>query len=92
MRPMRLALTPAKGYVYRADRRANPGQARSVMNYSTDFKSLKGKVSDEEWQAFGGILGHYHISESKVDPGPAIDWEPFLAAVRARRAELELEP
>jgi hypothetical protein len=33
---------------------------------------------------FEGILGHYHISTTKVDPGPAFDWQAFLARVRAR--------
>ena len=29
-----------------------------------------------------GILGHYHLTRRKVDPGPAFDWDRFLAAVR----------
>lgn len=33
---------------------------------------------------FGGILGHYHVSSRKIDPGPAFDWRRFLARVRAR--------
>jgi N-acetyl-anhydromuramyl-L-alanine amidase AmpD len=32
--------------------------------------------------AFDGILGHYHLTTAKVDPGPAFDWSRFLAAVR----------
>ena len=28
----------------------------------------------EEFQAFRGILGHYHITKGKRDPGPAFDW------------------
>ncbi len=40
-------------------------------------------LSDEAWQSFHGILGHYHVQQNKTDPGPAFDWEPFLAAVRA---------
>ena len=37
--------------------------------------------------AFPGIVGHLHVSASKVDPGPAFDWERFLADVRRRLAE-----
>ena len=38
------------------------------------------------YDAFRGILGHHHVQANKVDPGPAFDWEPFLARVRARIA------
>ncbi len=41
-------------------------------------------LSDADWREFRGILGHYHVQTNKADPGPAFDWEPFLAAVRAR--------
>jgi N-acetyl-anhydromuramyl-L-alanine amidase AmpD len=41
-------------------------------------------LSDAEFAAFGGILGHYHVQRNKVDPGVAFDWEPFLARVRDR--------
>ncbi len=41
-------------------------------------------LSDDELRRFRGILGHYHVSEDKRDPGPAFDWEAFLAAARAR--------
>jgi N-acetyl-anhydromuramyl-L-alanine amidase AmpD len=40
-------------------------------------------LSDEEFAAFSGILGHYHVQRNKNDPGPAFDWEKFLARVRA---------
>jgi N-acetyl-anhydromuramyl-L-alanine amidase AmpD len=33
--------------------------------------------------AWHGILGHYHLTTDKVDPGPAFDWDRFLASVRA---------
>ncbi|MEM7306452.1 MAG: peptidoglycan recognition family protein [Planctomycetota bacterium] len=42
-----------------------------------------GVLTDAEFDAFGGVLGHYHVQENKVDPGPGFDWEPFLARVRA---------
>jgi len=43
-------------------------------------------LSDEEEAAFQGVLGHYHLQTDKRDPGPAFDWEGFLAAARARAA------
>lgn len=39
-------------------------------------------MDPDAWREFAGILGHYHIQENKIDPGPAFDWEPFLARVR----------
>lgn len=41
-------------------------------------------LSEAEFAAFGGILGHYHVQRNKVDPGVAFDWEPFLGRVRER--------
>ena len=37
-----------------------------------------------EFEDFHGILGHYHVTREKNDPGPAMDWEPFLEGVRAQ--------
>ncbi len=39
-------------------------------------------LSDEEMADFSGILGHYHISPNKVDPGPAMDWDRLIGSVR----------
>ncbi len=41
-------------------------------------------LSPEEFADFHGILGHNHVTREKYDPGPAMDWERFLEAVRAR--------
>ena len=51
-------------------------------------RDARGRIVDralgpEEFAAFRGILGHYHVTTEKVDPGPAFDWEAFLARVRA---------
>jgi len=32
-------------------------------------------MPEAEWATYGGLIGHYHLTESKVDPGPAFDWE-----------------
>jgi N-acetylmuramoyl-L-alanine amidase len=39
-------------------------------------------LSDAEFESFHGILGHFHVQANKQDPGPAFDWESFLASVR----------
>ena len=36
------------------------------------------KLPDDELANFRGILGHFHIQENKVDPGPAFQWELIL--------------
>jgi len=41
------------------------------------------KLADEELQNFSGVLGHFHITTSKVDPGPALQWDRLVS--RARR-------
>jgi N-acetyl-anhydromuramyl-L-alanine amidase AmpD len=43
-------------------------------------------LSDEAWGQFHGILGHYHVQLNKADPGPAFDWESFLAGVHKELA------
>ena len=40
------------------------------------------KVSDEELEQYGGVLGHFHIQTNKVDPGPAFDWDRVLEGAR----------
>lgn len=39
-------------------------------------------LSDEEIANFSGVLGHYHVSDRKVDPGPALDWDRLMRGVR----------
>ncbi len=35
--------------------------------------------------SFEGIVGHYHLDDQKYDPGPAFDWEVFLAGAKKVR-------
>jgi len=41
-------------------------------------------LDEQEYAAWGGLLGHYHLGTYKVDPGPAMDWERLLRAARGR--------
>jgi N-acetyl-anhydromuramyl-L-alanine amidase AmpD len=50
-------------------------------------RDAKGRVLDEvlpesEQARFEGILAHWHLSKSKVDPGPAFDWSTTLEGIR----------
>jgi len=38
--------------------------------------------SDDALYRFRGVLGHWHVTAGKVDPGPAFDWERVLKAMR----------
>lgn len=40
----------------------------------------------EDLKAWSGLLGHYHVSSHKQDPGPAFDWEKVLEGVRTLEA------
>ena len=39
-------------------------------------------LAASELAAFRGVLGHFHVTESKVDPGPAFDWDAVLSGSR----------
>ena len=43
-------------------------------------------LSDAEFERFQGILGHFHVQQDKVDPGPAFPWERLIADVRRELA------
>jgi N-acetyl-anhydromuramyl-L-alanine amidase AmpD len=39
-------------------------------------------LTDAQWLSFHGILGHHHVQENKIDPGPAMDWEYLLSETK----------
>jgi len=39
-------------------------------------------LSREELAAFRGVLGHFHVTSAKQDPGPAFDWARALGGTR----------
>jgi N-acetylmuramoyl-L-alanine amidase len=45
-------------------------------------------LSEDEWADFQGLLGHYHVTTRKTDPGPAFDWDGVLLRARELRAAL----
>ena len=42
-------------------------------------------LDDESFDRFRGVLGHYHVQRSKVDPGPAFQWDRLLDGAREIR-------
>lgn len=43
---------------------------------------LQRALSPAEFAASCGILGHFHVTSAKTDPGPAFDWERFITKIR----------
>jgi N-acetyl-anhydromuramyl-L-alanine amidase AmpD len=41
-------------------------------------------LSPAELFAFEGVIGHYHVTTKKIDPGPAFDWERLFTGARAK--------
>ena len=44
-------------------------------------------LTEAEFEAYSGLIGHLHVSRDKVDPGPAFDWEGLLRRLRERLAQ-----
>jgi N-acetyl-anhydromuramyl-L-alanine amidase AmpD len=57
-----------------------------------DGKVTTVALSDAEFAEFHGILGHYHVTKEKQDPGPAFDWDVFLERVREQLATSAPKP
>jgi N-acetylmuramoyl-L-alanine amidase len=54
---------------------------------SRDGKVILRTLTAEEDREFSGIVGHWHVSSNKVDPGPAFDWRRLIRGIQARRGE-----
>jgi N-acetylmuramoyl-L-alanine amidase len=39
-------------------------------------------LSDEQYEAYQGVLGHYHVQTDKEDPGPAFQWNKVILDAR----------
>jgi N-acetyl-anhydromuramyl-L-alanine amidase AmpD len=39
-------------------------------------------LSDAEYDAYRGVLGHYHVQTDKIDPGPALQWDYVIGEAR----------
>jgi N-acetyl-anhydromuramyl-L-alanine amidase AmpD len=48
---------------------------------------LTRKLSENDFKAYQGLLGHYHVQSNKVDPGPAFQWDRLIRESRAFMAK-----
>jgi len=44
---------------------------------------VRGALTGEQLAAYRGLLGHYHVTTNKIDPGPAFDWERVIIEARS---------
>jgi N-acetyl-anhydromuramyl-L-alanine amidase AmpD len=42
-------------------------------------------LSPGKFASYRGVLGHFHVQENKVDPGPAFQWRKLFDAVKRER-------
>ena len=62
--------------------RVFPRLRRDYPHRWFDAEPLSHKLNDRQLKRYRGLLGHYHLQENKIDPGPAFDWQRFRADVR----------
>ena len=44
-------------------------------------------MTGDDFDAFTGLIAHYHIQTNKIDPGPAFDWDRVVNGARSLRAQ-----
>ena len=42
-------------------------------------------LTPDQFTRHRGLLGHYHVQQNKLDPGPAFDWDRVVRGARALR-------
>jgi N-acetyl-anhydromuramyl-L-alanine amidase AmpD len=47
--------------------------------------AIPGVISDEHFTEFQGLIGHYHITKGKSDPGPAFQWDYLIDEVKKEK-------
>jgi len=43
---------------------------------------ITAKLPDEQLAAYQGLVGHYHLTAQKIDPGPAFQWDLVVNGAR----------
>jgi N-acetylmuramoyl-L-alanine amidase len=50
------------------------------------------KLSDDALVKSTGLLGHFHMQDNKIDPGPAFDWERVIGGAKRQVRRYPLPP
>jgi len=48
-----------------------------------DGELIRKALGSDELARFEGLIGHYHVTKRKIDPGPAFDWDRLIRGARA---------
>ena len=75
--------------LYAVDTIGTAGKSTAVrpLDSRADLGNWLIDVLDGLGIAQARILGHSHVTEKKVDPGPAFDWERILRALKRARVD-----
>ncbi len=49
-----------------------------------DGRLVTTTLPEADFKAYTGVLGHYHVTRDKVDPGPAFHWDRVIDGARKR--------
>jgi len=47
---------------------------------------IPGVLTEEQFAEFQGLIGHYHVTKRKTDPGPAFQWDYLIEEVEKEHA------
>jgi N-acetylmuramoyl-L-alanine amidase len=47
-------------------------------------------LNEDQYENFAGLLGHWHVTRNKIDPGPAFDWFRVLNGARRYLGQMPL--
>lgn len=59
------------------------GLCKALPRIECDYPRSDAKLTDAQFQAYRGLIGHYHVQSEKVDPGPAFQWDRVVDGARA---------
>jgi N-acetyl-anhydromuramyl-L-alanine amidase AmpD len=54
---------------------------------ANDGALYRTNLSDADYKAYEGVVGHFHVQRNKQDPGPAFQWDRVIDGARAIAGE-----
>jgi N-acetylmuramoyl-L-alanine amidase len=57
-------------------------RAAAIASLEEPGELIPHTLTDEQYDNYQGVLGHYHVQTEKQDPGPAMQWEWLLREAR----------
>ena len=63
-------------------------------DYPKDEKGvlINHALSEEQWEKYQGVLGHFHVQKNKSDPGSAFQWDYLMDNVKKELAARKRVP